>query len=70
MHELPSGLLQTLQRDFQGRIVKGALIIDFQLDAATGELFIIVHFSAYAGWGMVFAPIEAPPTAGSLTLAA
>ena len=61
MPNLPPGLLKTLQRDFQGRIHKGDLTIDFQLDAETGDLVIIVHFTQHAGWGMVFAPLQAPP---------
>lgn len=63
MPDLPPGLLETLQRDFHGRIYKGDLTIDFQLDAETGELAILVHFTQHAGWGMVFAPLQAPPVA-------
>ena len=62
MANLPPGLLQTLQRDFQGQIVKGDLTIDFQLDAETGNLVIIIHFTRHAGWGLVFAPLTMPTT--------
>ncbi len=68
MPDLPPGLLETLQRDFQGRLYKGALTIDFQLDAETGELVIIVHFTQHTGWGMVFAPLQAPPTTNKPSL--